>query len=176
MGKDYILREMDWERKDAEGIPFDCRDIMGFFNNALESGKYPYLPRKGNPITKNEIRNLWVPNKDKNISYVAENLEGRVIASATIFLNQGNGGILNVTKDSTSKVKGVGTELTRKIIERALASNIEVIVRTSVMNHPMIRVMYKLGYGQGRLVKNFEVYRGNIEGNNYDVFQWVIGS
>jgi hypothetical protein len=44
--KPYIVRKIDWKRKDERGIPLDCIDIMNYFNYALERELYPFVPRQ----------------------------------------------------------------------------------------------------------------------------------
>ena len=172
MKKKYLIRKTNWNKKDKKGIPYDFIDIMDYFNKDLMSGKYPYVPRKGDPITKSEIKSKWIPDKNKTATYLAEDIaSGKIIASTNIPLDTG---ILAITKDSNFDAKGIGTELTKKVIEGVLSKGHKVIVRTSIKNLPMIKVMEKLGYGKGKLIKNFGVYRDNIEGSNYDVFEWII--
>ena len=174
----YKIREINWNQKNKDGIPYDCIDVMNYFNRDLKKGKYPYVPRKNNLITRNEIKNKWIPNKNRNITYVAEDLKlNKIIASATISLIQNKKeGILQITKDSNYKIKGIGTELTKKMIKIASSKGITIIIRTSVKNKSAIKVIKKLGYGEGELIKNFEPYRNKIKGSSYDVFEWIIKS
>ncbi len=170
----YIIRKINWRKKDKAGIPYDFLDIMKYFNKNLKAGKYPYVPRKNSPLTKKEILRIWVPNKKENVGLVCEDAKNKkIVAAANIALDTG---IMTITKDLDCKEKGIGIKLTKKIIKEGLKRKIKVIVRTSIFNIPMIKIMKKLGYGNGKLIENFEVYRGKIEKSNYDVFEWIIKS
>ena len=71
-------------------------------------------------------------------------------------------------------MKGVGTAITKAIVEDAISKGISASIHTSVENIAMIRIMEKLGYGLGRLVPNYEKYRGKLRARNFDVYEWVI--
>lgn len=175
MEKPYKIRNVNWKNT-IEGIPKDFLDVMGFFNKSLKEGKFPYVPRKNNPITKEEILTKWVPSKDNAITYVAEDKKtGKIIASVTMFLNKKTKqSYPNVTKNPSYKVKNVGTELIKKVINETLSRGFTVSVHTSILNKPAIKVMEKLGYGKGKLIKNFKGYRGKINSKNNDVLNWTI--
>lgn len=86
--KDYIVRKFDWTNVNDEEIPYDFLDIMEYFNESIEKDLYPFIPRH-NPMTKKEFFDKWLPNKDKDICYVALSKSlNKVVASVTIFINK----------------------------------------------------------------------------------------
>jgi len=108
MTKPYLLRPVCWERTDDQGIPLDCLDVMNYFNKALGRNLFPLVPRT-DPITEQEIKDVWIPGKDNTITYVAlDVLVGRAVGSGTLFLD-GKTGELNITKDPDYKASGMST-------------------------------------------------------------------
>jgi len=175
MGKKYTVRQIEWDRTDDRGIPRDCIDIMKYFNKALERGAYPLVPRT-EPITEEEIINRWIPSIDATITYIAvDNDSQKVICAGTLFIDPKNKiGELSITKDPDYSVRGVGTDVTKAIIEDALSKGITVVVRTSKYNKAMYRIMEKLGYMPNKLIRDYEKYRGKIKAKDFDAYEWVI--
>lgn len=170
----YIVRGIDWNRTDSEGVPLDCHGIMSYFNNALKKHAYPLVPRD-KPITAEEILTSWVPNINRTISKIATDDSQRVIGAATLFLDIENmTGELSITKSQDYHAHGVGTDLARVVIESAHAQGFTVCVHTSTENKAMIRVMQKLGYDPIRLVSDYEKYKGKIRASTYDAYEWKI--
>lgn len=144
---DYIIRPLDWEDIGTNGIPYDCFDVMRFFNYALAKNLYPLVPRN-NRITEEEIRNIWIPSKDKNITYVAQFTDPsmlNVVGSGTLFV-EGNRGDLHVTVDPRFLSMGIGTDITKAIIEEARKRRINVHIETSVHNERARKALSKSGY------------------------------
>lgn len=171
----YTVRNIEWDRINVRGIPLDCIGLMNYFNRALETGAYPLIPRS-NPITEEEILRLWIPSINSAITYVAaDNNSQKVVCGGTLFLDSEKKiGELSITKDPDYPVKGVGTSVTKAIVEDAISKGISASIHTSVENTAMIRVMEKLGYGPGRLVSDYERYRGKIRAISFDAHEWVI--
>lgn len=176
MEKKYHIRQANWSNLTEDAIPKDSAEVMKFFNDHIENKKYFYVPRKGNPITIEEIKNIWMPTKDKTITFLAiDTKTDTVIASATIFPNRENTiGELSITKNLEYDVRGVGTDLATTIIDEAHRRGMKVSIHTSVENDPMIKIMEKLGYQKGALIKKYEKYIGTIWSTNYDVYYWLI--
>jgi glycerophosphoryl diester phosphodiesterase len=65
------------------GIPKDFAEVKTYFNKALKDNTLSWIPRK-NKITNNEIKNLWIPTLETNITLVAE-LEGKTVGQITVF-------------------------------------------------------------------------------------------
>jgi len=137
----------------SEGIPKDFAEKMAFFNNALKENAYLYVPRKI-PITINEIKNLWVPSAKRNIDFVAE-VSGKIVGSGTVLMGNDNRysekskrepGEYAITINTKYLDKGIGTKITRNIIQEAKERDIKFSFHTSIDNIRMIKVMEKLGY------------------------------
>lgn len=175
MEKQYTVRKIDWDRVDAKGIPSDCIDIMHYFNKELKRGAYPLVPRT-EPITIEEIFNQWIPNKDSTITYVAvDNDLQKVICTGTLFLNieDKTSERLAVTKDLDYQIKGVGTDVTKAIIDDALSKDFTIMIHTSIDNHAMYRILEKLGYKPRSIIKNYHRYVGKVNGSA-DIFEYII--
>lgn len=145
----FEIRGLDWKDIVSEGIPFDCLDTMHFFNNAKNAGLYPLVPRLDD-ITVDEIKKLWIPAKDKNITIVAEITDPqylKVVGSGTLFVDDsGTAGDYHLTVNPDFARQGVGESITRKIIEESAKKGIDIRVRTSVHNLAVRKGMAKLGY------------------------------
>ena len=81
-----IIRKPNLEDLTEEGIPRDFSQVMEYFNTALTSSEYDFIPRK-TPITINEIIETWLPNSDKTLSLMAEE-EGQVVGSLVVFFER----------------------------------------------------------------------------------------
>ena len=173
--KEYIIRKVEWDKRNDAGVPIDCIEMMNYFNRALERGAYPLVPRT-EPITKEEIVNRWVPRIDKTITYIAEdNSSQKIICGGTLFLDLENKiGELSITKDVDYSVHGVGTDVTKAVIDEALSRGITVSVHTSIYNKGMQRIMEKLGYAPNRVIRDYEKYRGKIKAKDLNVYEWII--
>src|SRR3989344_8888630 len=86
-----VIRKARLEPK-VEGVPRDFYEVMEYFNRGISLDRasappcFRYMPRE-NPITLDEIRELWVRSMDVNICLVAE-LDGRVVGSVTVLFNR----------------------------------------------------------------------------------------
>ena len=168
----FLIRNVNWNKVDLDGIPYDFIDVINFFNESLKTENYNLIPRR-NEITREELIKIWVPSRNNTITYLAEDKESKkVICSATLFV-ENNIGELSITKDVNYKVKSVGYKLTKKIIEESLNNNIDVSIHTSVKNIPMIKIMDKLGY-KSTLVKDYDKYKNKIICDTYDAYYWFI--
>lgn len=164
--KNLIIRKSNLEVLTTDGIPKDFADKMEIFNKALKKNAYPFVPRKS-IITINEIKNLWVPSAHRNIDIVAE-LNEKVIGSGTVLMGNDNAyskeskresGEYAITIDSKYFDKGIGTKITKKIIEEAKKRNIKFSFHSSINNIRMIKIMEKLGYLPKEKIKNYERYK-----------------
>ena len=163
--KNLIVRESNLKVLTTEGIPKDFADKMEIFNRALKENAYPYVPRR-REITINEITNLWVPSAKNNIDIVAE-LNGKVIGSGTVLMGNDNAysqeskrelGEYAITIDPQYFDKGIGTKITKIIIEKATKRNIKFSFHTSVDNIRIIKIMEKLGHRPKEKIENYERY------------------
>ena len=163
--KNLIIRESNLEVLTREGIPKDFADKMKIFNRALKTNAYPYVPRKSE-ITINEIKNLWIPSAKNNIDIVAE-LNGKIIGSGTVLMGNDNAysqeskresGEYAITIDPQYFDKGIGTKITKRIIEKATKRKIKFSFHTSVDNIRIIKIMEKLGYQPKEKIENYERY------------------
>jgi|GEM_PF-3570714 len=170
-----IIRKISWENPNSRGIPRDCADIMDYFNRAIDSSSYPLIPRY-NKITINEIKNIWISGKDKDITYVAYDPElDKVIGSATLFVKKEKKlGELNVTVDPNYFNKKAGAELVRAILEEAKKQGITVKIHTSVDNKAMQKIMEKLGHKPSQKIENFKEYKDKIIASCFDAYEYVI--
>ena len=176
MAKPYLVRKIEWGKTNDKGVAKDCIDMMNYFNAAIKNGSYPLVPRT-NPITEEEILKKWIPNIKNTITYIAvDNDSQKVICSGTLFLNlKTNIGELSITKDIDYSVRGVGTDVTKAVINEALSRKISISVHTSIDNKGMCRIMEKLGYTPDKIIHDYERYRGEIaDGADTDVFEWNI--
>ncbi len=163
---DYIIRFMNWGNKNEKGIPRDAEDVMRYFNYALDKGGYPYVPRKTR-ITEEEIIKLWLAGKDTNISIVAE-FDGEIVGSGTALFDPKSNiysleserslGEYAITVNPTSQNRGIGTEITKRIIEECRSRGLEFISHTSIDNNQAIRMMEKLGFKPKKIIEYYERY------------------
>jgi len=167
------IRTPNWDNLNDRGIPKDCADVMNYFNKGLEGENYPFVPRR-NKITGDEIKNIWVPSRDKNITCVAYSQElEKIVGSGTLVVDDKKFGNYSITIDPEFQFANIGTRITKKVIEEGLMGNITIIVHTSIFNEPMKRVMDKVGYKPNKIIKDFEKYR-TIKANSFDVYEYVI--
>lgn len=163
---DAKIRPFNWERRDSNGIPYDAKDIIDYFNTALKQRSYHYVPRKIQ-ITPEEISNLWIPGKDKNIAIVAD-IEGKVVGAGNVlFCNNSNQyskdykrdlGEYTITINPEFIGQGIGTEITREIIKELEKKEILAQVHVSKENERMNNLLKKLGYKPKKLLE-LERYR-----------------
>lgn len=168
------IRIPNWNDLNERGIPKDSEDIMNYFNKALEKSLFPLVPRR-NKITEEEIKNIWVSGKDKDITIIAysKNLE-RVVGSGTLFITDKDHTNYGITIDPEFFSKGIGTEITKKIIKEAIKRNVNFMVHTSTENRAMIKIMENLGYKPNRIIKNFDKYVGKVKAKSFDVYEYII--
>ena len=163
--KGLIIRSINWEDIDEQGISKDNLEVMEFFNRALKEEKYPYVPRRKN-ITKEEILKFWIPSSNKNITILAE-LNGKIVGSGTILMGNDNeyskqhnlsAGEYAITLNPDFFCQGIGTKITCEIIKQAKIKKIPLFLHTSVENIPMVKIMKKLGYVHKKILKNYARY------------------
>jgi RimJ/RimL family protein N-acetyltransferase len=168
---EIIIRKTDWKTLDKSGIPKDNADVMEYFNNALDNDDFPLVPRH-DKITTKEIKKLWVLNKDINITYVAVDKEkNKVIGSCTYFTETNR---LAVTVQKNYWNQGIGTKLTKEVIDDALSKNIKVHVYVPIEHKPMNHIMEKLGYKPERKIHNHERFYKKIKAKSFDVYEYII--
>jgi hypothetical protein len=94
---EITIRRPNLEALTKDKIPRDFYEVMAYFNHALSvpvlerTDHWRYMPRQ-RPITKDEIRDLWVPSFNTNITFLAELPKRGIIGSASVI----------VSKDSTA--------------------------------------------------------------------------
>lgn len=171
----YHIRPTDWEILNKDGLPLDCVDVMKFFNEGLDKNHWLYVPRQ-HKITEDEIRDLWIPGKDKGINYLASCIYVHMImGSGTAFIDSDNIAELSLIVPKHSQKIGVGTAITKAIIKESSSRGITLSVHTSVENEPMQRLMKGLGYdSQKVLIKDYEKYRNKIKANSFDAYHYLI--
>jgi len=160
------IRKPNIEILTPEGIPEDFAQVMKYFNEALKIKRYTFIPRK-TPITIEEIKNLWVPSIDKNISYVAD-LNGTIIGSATPFFNvnstayehaaERKPGEIGLTVKPPYSHGAIGKKLLQTIINELKNTGKTAFLHTDIHWGEEIDMMASLGY-MGTLIENYERYK-----------------
>jgi len=173
------IRGPDWNKLNEKGIPDDSEQVMEFFNKGIDKKAYPYIPRK-TKITEKEIKELWMPSKDKNITYLAE-IDGKIRGSGTVFLEQKSNQYSVESKREVGEYalsiepdflnKGLELKITEKIIETVKKRKLRVTMHTSIDNKQEIGIMQKLGY-KGKLIENYERYAK--AGLNPKVYEYIL--
>ncbi len=162
---ELTIRSLNWTNTDEDGIPKDALQIMNYFNKAIKEGAYPFVPRKTR-ITKEEIKKLWLPTKDRNISIVGE-LEGRIVGSGTVLMgndnaysekSKGEPGEYSITLDPDFLDRGIGTKITRRILKEAKERGITVHIHTSTQNIRTVRMMEKIGISPKEEIDPYDRY------------------
>jgi hypothetical protein len=175
---DIVARKPNLESLNAEGIPQDFEASMALFNRLLDQGKLPHTPRK-TPITVGEVRSLWMPASNRNITYISENTEGELVASGTLLV------VADSNDYSREAKRGVeyaltfdplfpeaALEATRKTIEEAKQRGLEFITHISVDNDVEIEMMKELGHFPTRTIERYERYAE--AGLNPRVHEYII--
>lgn len=165
------IRKPNWDDLNERGIPKDNADVMDFFNYALKMGAYPYVCRNSK-ITEDEIKNIWIPTKDKNITYVAHSPGMNLVVGSGTLLVKDDIGEYNLAVDLDFHNIGIGTAITKKVIDEALSKNITVSIHTSVDNIGMQKIMEHLEHKPEK-IENFSGYVGKIKGS-YDAYRYLI--
>ena len=146
------VREPNTEDLTSDGIPRDAKDIMQYFNKALESKTLPWIPRT-NPITIEEIKELWVPSYETNINIVAE-LKGKVVGSATVFYNPSSSssdhseergmGNIGATIDPSQDYQLITKELAKGLVQKLQEENKTALWRIAIES-PSIKTLDEMG-------------------------------
>ena len=152
-----IVRKPNLEVLTSEGIPKDFADVREYFNEGLFDDSQPWIPRK-RPITNKEIRELWVPSANTNITYVAE-LNGQVIGSMTVFYNPGSTAYEHADKRVMGEMSGttatkidrveVIKEITPCVVNELKRLGKTAMLRTAIESHAN-EAMKRLGYQPAR--------------------------
>ena len=156
------------------GIPQDFQGSMELFNRLLEERKLENCPRK-TKITVEEVKTLWVPSAQKNITFVAE-VDGVIVASGTLFVDEksneysresGRGQEFASTFDP--QFVEAGKEVTRAVIQEAKRRRLTFISHTAVDDEVNVRIMEDLGYSPTKMIENYERYtRAGVSGKVYE--------
>jgi len=136
-----------------EGIPQDSKDVMDYFNKSLKENPIPWIPRK-NPITIEEIKNLWMPSMERNITFLAEDL-GKIMGSLTIFYDlkstgykhklKRKPGALNLTIDPNYNYFEISLMLIKRAIKELKKMGKTAYVK-GAKESPVKEIMETLGY------------------------------
>ncbi len=195
----YIIRKPDIETLTDSGIPGDFADVMRYFNDAFDFGAYPYIPRL-EKITEDEIRNIWVPGADKDITYHAffpdipdpQNPEktikqtgipaAGVYGSGTLFVDkEKNEGEYSVSLCPRVYFNGVAKAITLAVFNEAKEKDISVRIHVSAHNYLVVEGLKKLGFRRACIIPRHEPYVGRIrppenaaEENRYSAFMYFI--
>lgn len=161
---EMLIRSVYWDYVDKRGVPKDCLDVMNYFNEGLKSGKYHFIPRKSK-ITEEEILNLWVPAKDKNVSLVAV-MEGKVIGSGTVLFDSGSNkyglesgreaGEYSLSVDEDYDVKRISYEITKKMLEEGKNRGFKFGLHVYSLDEVMIGVMRDLFLLPKKVINNYQ--------------------
>lgn len=156
-----------------EGLPKDAVGTAGFFNSALEKKLYPFIPINS-IITREVILKDWLPYADRSIGYVAETTNGKIIGAGILFVDERNIGEFQIALDIRHTSSGIGTKITKSVINESKRKKITFVAHTSVENSGMQKVFEKLGYKPIKRIKDYETYTGKIETSTFDAFEYVI--
>jgi hypothetical protein len=149
-----IVRQPNTEILSADGIPQDFCDVMAYFNRGLSIGAFPYIPRK-TQISLDEIRSLWVPSLDTNISFVAE-LGRKVVGSGTVFYDVHSSeytesperqvGTIGLTVNPDEVYEEVARPLMQAIVQELRLQGKKALMFTDTDFDKEVKVMSQLRY------------------------------
>jgi len=158
------IRKPNIEDLDSDGIPRDFAQVRNYFNQGLINKSFKHIPRT-TAITDEEIKTLWIPSLERNISLVAEE-DGVIVGSITALYD------VNSTnyEHRSQRVSGsVGSTINpdanyNKVLE-ALASGLihelktqrKEAIWTMAEETPANEILKQLGY-KGELLQNQERY------------------
>ena len=133
-------------------IPKDFAEVKDYFNHALENNTLFWIPRK-NPISDKEIKELWIPTININITLVAE-LEGKVVGQATVFYDSDS----TAYEHAKQRLQGdIGLTAKPEIYSKVIKKLIPEIVKelkeknktakwTLAKESPANKILLELGY------------------------------
>lgn len=173
MENNYKIRKFDWLNLDSDGLPKDAVNTMDFFNLALERKLYQFIPFDS-VITKEVILKEWLPYAERSIGYVAETKSGKIIGTGILFVRDKYFGELQIALDPINVSSGIGTKITKLLIDESQKKKITFVAHTSVENLSMQKVFEKLGYKPMRVIKNYETYVGKIKASTFDAYEYII--
>ena len=145
-------------------LPKDFADVKTYFNKALKECTLSWIPRK-TPITDDEIKNLWIPTLETNITLVAE-LQGKVAGQVTVFYDTKSTGyehaeqrvIGNIGLTARPDVyKQVINPLISGLVDELRKRN-KTAIWTTAYESPGNKIMKELGYSS-RILKNQKRYK-----------------
>ena len=130
------IRKPNLENIGSSGVPTDFEKSSGLFNRLLKEGKLRGIPRT-EPVTMDEVRNLWVPSANKNITYLAETPEGEIVSSGTLLIKQGSNIYNQQTKEKNEyslifdpEYTSAAVYVTGSVISKALEKNKDFYIHT----------------------------------------------
>ena len=157
-------------KPETNGIPKDFADVKTYFNKALKENTLPWIPRK-NQITDDEIKQLWIPTLETNITLVAE-LEGKVAGQVTVFYDTESTGYEHAKQRVIGDIgftarpdvyKQVINPLISSLVDELKKQN-KTAIWTTACESPGNKIMEELGYSS-RILKNQERYKkANLSG------------
>jgi len=168
-----IIRKPNPDNLTKAGIPKDFDQIMRYFNKGLREGGFPFIPRK-TPISTKEIKELWVPSLETNVSLIGE-FDGKVIGSVTAFYNLSSTayndadereiGEVGLTVHPSYGHRSVGIHLMGSLAQELKKQDKSAILHTDIHFDEEIAIMSLLGH-HGRYIENFERYqKAGLSGN-----------
>jgi len=159
----------------VDGIPKDFAEVRDYFNQALENNALPWIPRK-TPITNKEIKELWIPTINTNITLVVE-LERKVVGQVTVFYDSDS----TAYEHAKQRLQGdIGLtakpEIYSEVVEKLIPEIVKELQKkektakwTLAKESPANKILLKLGY-QAKILKNVERYKQ--VGLSGDVFEY----
>jgi len=151
-------------KPEINGIPKDFLDTQTYFNKALKDNSLFWIPRK-TPIKDSEIKKLWIPTLETNITLVAE-LEGEVVGQVTVFYDTESTGYEHAKQRVIGNIgftarpdvyKQVINPLISGLVDELKKQN-KTVIWTIAYESPGNKIMEKLGYSS-RTLKNQERYK-----------------
>lgn len=144
------IRKPNLQDLNESKISQDFINSMNLFNTLLENGKLPYCPRKS-PITEEEVKDLWMPSTDKNITCLAYD-NGDLVASGTLLVAEDSNEYSKQTQRGLEyaltfnpEYPEAAKQVTQSVLEEAKQKGLEFITHVSIENEAENKIMQELG-------------------------------
>lgn len=173
-----IIKKPNIKNLNSEGIPKSFADIKKYFNKAIQENTIPWIPRK-TPITNKEIRELWIPSLNTNITLHAK-LNGKVVGSLTVFYSPKSSsykyaseriiGNIGMSINPQEDYDAITTKLIQELI-KILKNQKKIAIWSIAKESSANKILKELGYKK-KLIKNQKRYMQI--GLSGDIFEYKL--
>ena len=134
----------------------DLRELIAVYNSIVEEGEY-FLRNEGLSSIEDALE--WFHKRVKaGMTYIAVKVKGELVGGATIEPREGKAShvaYFGIYLRKEFRNLGIGTRLTRKIIELARQKKFEIIqLYVFASNKQAIHIYNKLGFKEAGRIKN----------------------